>query len=70
MFIDMQRDVAACGDPVKVATVDTSDLPINGPNGVIGSDQYHWNGTQMKTLGERFAECALENADKNYISLP
>lgn len=70
MFIDMQRDVAACGDPVKVATVDTSDLLINGPNGVIGSDQYHWNGTQMKTLGERFAECALENADKNYISLP
>ncbi len=71
MFIDMQREVAACGDPVKVVTVDTSDLRINGPGGaIIGSDKSHWNGTQMKTLGERFAEKALEYADKNYISLP
>ncbi len=73
-FIEMQRRVAASANPAKVATVKSSELYINdrGANGssvVVGSDRYHWSGADMNTLGNMFAECAAENADKNYLQI-
>ena len=73
-FIEMQRRVAASANPVKVATVKSSELYINdkdanGNSVVVGSDRYHWSGADMNTLGNMFAECAAENADKNYLKI-
>ncbi len=60
-FVQMQRQVASEVD--EVYTVDTSDLPIRGEQGnVIGTDQYHWSGEDMHTLGNRAGDKLYEAA--------
>ena len=62
-LIEAQRQVA--NEAEEVYTVATYDLPINkegtnGSNVVLGYDQYHFNGPDARTLGNRFANAALE----------
>ena len=54
-FITMQREVAA--EMENVFTVETDDLVIVNPDGTInGTDQYHFNKNDCRTLGNRFGE--------------
>ena len=54
-FITMQREVAA--EMENVFTVETDDLVIVNADGTInGTDQYHFNKNDCRTLGNRFGE--------------
>ena len=54
-FITMQREVAA--EMENVFTVETDDLIIVNADGTInGTDQYHFNKNDCRTLGNRFGE--------------
>lgn len=73
-FNVMQRRVA---ETVPAAyTVQTSDLIIVGPGGnqtdVQGTDTAHFNGKDMRTLGNRFGEAvktALASSGKKYVTV-
>lgn len=66
-FNDMQREVAA--ETAGVYTAKTEDLIIVGANGIKGTDQYHFSGTDMVTLGERFAEKLIAATDETLVSV-
>lgn len=66
-FNDMQREVAA--ETAGVYTAKTEDLIIVGANGIKGTDQYHFSGTDMVTLGERFAEKLIAAIDETLVSV-
>lgn len=66
-FNKMQREVAA--ETAGVYTAPTDDLIIVGKNGVEGTDLYHFSGTDMVTLGERFAEKLIAATDETLVSL-
>ena len=59
-FIEAQRAVAE--KMTNVFTVKTDDLIIVDDDGTVyGSDQYHFNKADMRTLGMRFGNVLLEN---------
>ena len=66
-FNKMQREVAA--ETAGVYTAKTDDLIIVGANGIEGTDKYHFSGTDMVTLGERFAEKLIAATDETLVSL-
>lgn len=66
-FNNMQREVAA--ETAGVYTAKTDDLIIVGANGIEGTDQYHFSGADMVTLGERFAEKLITATDETLVSL-
>lgn len=63
-FVNMQRAVAA--EMENVFTVRTDDLVIVNPDGTVnGTDQYHFNKNDCRTLGKRFGEALYQNARRN-----
>ena len=71
-FNNALREVAADPAVTQVYTVNTEDLLTNtqgenGENVIIGSDAYHFNANDMRTLGNRFAQKAIEAINRHYI---
>ena len=63
-FVNMQRAVAA--EMQNVFTVQTADLVIVNSDGTVnGTDQYHFNKNDCRTLGKRFGEVLWDNARRN-----
>ena len=56
-FIAMQNELASLIDNVYI--VKSSVFNINGPSGVLGTDQYHWNSTDMIAIGQLLGEKIL-----------
>lgn len=60
-FIKMQNEVAQ--EENEVYTVYTGNLPIfDAPDHNVGTDQYHWSGEDMHTLGNRAGDKLYEAA--------
>ena len=66
-FNRMQREVAA--EMPGVYTAKTDDLIIMGADGVQGTDPYHFSGSDMVTLGERFAEKLMLADNETLVSM-
>lgn len=63
-FLNAQRAVA--NEMQNVFTVKTEDLIIVNPDGTVnGTDQYHFNKNDCRTLGKRFGEALYQNARRN-----
>ena len=63
-FVTMQRAVAA--EMQNVFTVQTDDLVIVNSDGTVnGTDQYHFNKNDCRTLGKRFGEALYQNARRD-----
>ena len=63
-FVNMQRAVAS--EMENVFTVKTEDLIIVNSDGTVnGTDQYHFNKKDCRTLGNRFGETLFEHARRN-----
>ena len=58
-FNAVQQSVA--DNTVNCETIETADLIIVGPDGqILGSDHYHFNYSDSRTLGNRFAQKLME----------
>ena len=63
-FVTMQRAVAS--EMGNVYTVRTDDLIIVNADGTVnGTDQYHFNKNDSRTLGKRFGEALWNNARRD-----
>lgn len=56
-FIAMQNELADLVENVHI--VHSSSYQVNGPNGVLGTDQYHWNQDDMIAIGKLLGEAIL-----------
>lgn len=68
-FIKMQNEVVCAKAMMPAAAVEAGDLDINGINGIMGSDNAHFNTKDMITLGERFAQTFTKYDGKKYATV-
>lgn len=59
-FNDMLHEVAALVP--GTAVIESGRYVINDASGVVGTDQYHWSGSDMEEIGTLFAEAILRLA--------
>ena len=66
-FNNMLASVAQSVD--FCAVIDSGKYQINNSTGIVGTDQYHWSGNDMETIGKLFGEKLMELSSKRYVNL-